>query len=142
MFYVGSDHAGFDLKQDILRYSKENNIEFLDVGIFKNEICDYPDIAKEVCKRLIFEGIYKKAILICGTGVGMSIAANRFEKIRAVCASDVYSVRFSRLHNDSNVLCVGARVVGIGTALELVSTFLNTEFEGGRHKSRIEKLKI
>ena len=140
MIFIGSDHAGFDLKEEIKKYLDEKGISFKDMGCFNKNSCDYPDIAKSVCKELL-EKKEGKAILVCGTGVGMSIVANKFLDIRAVCASDFYSVCYSRLHNDSNVLCLGARVVGVGVALELVDVFLNTNFEGGRHEKRVLKIK-
>ena len=139
MVFIGSDHAGFDLKEDIKKHLDEKGIFFKDMGCFNKNSCDYPDIAKGVCKELL-EKKEGKAILVCGTGVGMSIVANKFLDIRAVCASDFYSVLYSRLHNDSNVLCLGARVIGAGVALELVDVFLNANFEGGRHKKRVLKI--
>ncbi len=139
MIFIGSDHAGFDLKEEIKRHLDERGISFKDMGCFNKNSCDYPDIAKSVCKELI-ENKEGKAILVCGTGVGMSIVANKFKDIRAVCASDSYSVCYSRLHNNSNVLCLGARVIGVGVALELVDVFLDVNFEGGRHERRILKI--
>ena len=139
MVFIGSDHAGFDLKEDIKKHLDEKGIFFFFLVCFNKNSCDYPDIAKGVCKELL-EKKEGKAILICGTGVGMSIVANKFLDIRAVCASDFYSVLYSRLHNDSNVLCLGARVIGAGVALELVDVFLNANFEGGRHKKRVLKI--
>ena len=140
MIYIGSDHAGFSLKEIVIQHLNSKKIIFKDCGCFSESSCDYPDIAKSVCMSFS-DFTTDKAILICGTGVGMSIVANRFPKIRAVCASDCFSVKFSRLHNDSNVLCIGARVVAQGLALELIDIFLNTKFEAGRHKKRIDKIK-
>lgn len=137
MIYIGSDHAGFLLKEKVKDFLKQEEVK--DFGCFNENSCDYPDIAKAVCLNL---GKEDKAILVCGTGVGMAIVANKFSHVRAVCASEHYSVMFSRLHNNSNVLCIGARVVGEGTALELVDVFLKTEFERGRHEKRLEKIKI
>ena len=139
MVYLGSDHAGFFLKEEIKKNLTSKGTKFRDFGCFKEEFCDYPDIAKAVCKELYLED---KAILICGTGVGMSIVANKFSHIRAVCASDHFSVKYSSLHNDANVLCLGARVIGVVFELELIEIFLNTSFEGGRHQKRVEKIKI
>ena len=139
MIYLGSDHAGFGLKEKIKENFVAEGVQFKDFGCFSKDRCDYPDIAKTVCKELYLED---RAILVCGTGVGMSMVANKFSHIRAVCASDYYSVKYSRLHNNSNVLCIGARVLGVGVALELVEIFLNSKFEGGRHEKRVEKIKI
>ena len=132
-------YAGFCLKETIVKHLQSKKIIFKDCGCFSEQSCDYPDIAKVVC-RSFSDFRNDKAILICGTGVGMSIVANRFPEIRAVCASDCFSVRFSRLHNDSNVLCIGARVIGEGLAIEILDIFLNTDFEGGRHKRRVDKI--
>ncbi len=140
MIYIGSDHAGFLLKEKIKIFLKQQKEEVKDFGCFSEESCDYPDIAKAVCLNLKEE--QNKAILVCGTGVGMAIVANKFSHVRAVCASEHYSVKFSRLHNNSNVLCIGARVVGEGVALELIDVFLKTNFERGRHEKRVEKIKI
>ena len=138
MIYIGSDHAGFRLKEKIKEYLSEKNIEFEDCGCYNEESCDYPDIAKTTCKKISSEE--EKAILVCGTGVGMSITANKIHGIRAVCAHDSFSIKHSRLHNNANVFCVGARVVGFGLALELLEIFLATHFEGGRHQKRVSKI--
>lgn len=137
MIGIGCDHAGVDLKDEILEYLKENNIEYTDYGIQKGEKCDYPDKAEEVCKKVIDKTV-DKAILVCGTGIGISMAANKVKGIRAACCSDYYSAKYTRLHNDANVLCMGGRVVGRGLACELIEVFLNTEFEGRRHKERVD----
>ena len=106
-------------------------------GIQAGEKCDYPDMAEKVC-GMITSGKAEKGILVCGTGIGMSIAANKIKGIRAACCSDHFSAKYTRLHNDANVLCMGARVIGPGLALELTDLFINTEFEGGRHQRRVD----
>lgn len=139
MIAIGSDHGGYELKRGAIDYLKSKGIEYKDFGCYNVKSCDYPDIAVETCKSVI-KGECEKALLFCGTGIGISIAANKIDGIRAACCSDTFSAKFTRLHNDANVLCLGGRVVGLGLAIELVETFLNTEFEGGRHIKRIEKI--
>lgn len=136
--FLGSDHAGFDLKTRVMSILKHKDFELIDCGCFNGvDSVDYPDIAHKTCEEVLrFNG---RAILFCGTGVGMAMVANRVCGIRAVCATDYYSVRCSRLHNDANVLCLGGRVVGLDLALELVDVFLRTDFEGGRHARRLGK---
>ena len=124
---------------EIIKYLNELGHTVEDCGCYSDASCDYPDIAVETCKSVI-KGECEKALLFCGTGIGISIAANKIDGIRAACCSDTFSAKFTRLHNDANVLCLGGRVVGLGLAIELVETFLNTEFEGGRHIKRIEKI--
>lgn len=141
MIYIGSDHAGLNLKESIKTYLKSNNVECLDVSLnVTDSACDYPDIALKLC-NVLTKNIDSVGILVCGTGVGMAIAANKIKGIRAVCASDSFSVKYSRLHNNANVLCLGGRVIGNGLGLELVDIFLNTQFEGGRHIKRLDKIK-
>lgn len=135
MIVLGSDSAGTELKQHILKYLDENGYEYSDCGENK----DYPDIAETVCKKII-SGDADKGILICGTGIGISMAANKVKGIRAAACSDYFSAKYTRLHNDANVLCLGGRVISYGLASELVNVFLNTEFEGGRHAARVEKI--
>jgi len=137
MIVLGSDHAGDELKQHIMKFFDEKGIEYVDLGFkeWKRDD-DYPIIAKEVA-RYVQSGKAQKGLLFCGTGIGMSICANKFNKVRAVVASDVFSVRHSRLHNDANILCLGARVMARGLACDLVDLFLHTEFEGGRHANRV-----
>ncbi len=140
MIGIGNDHAGVELKKEIIRYFEENGIAYTDYGCYEGEKCDYPDAAKTVCEKVV-DGTCERAILICGTGVGISISANKIHGIRAACCSDYYSAKYTRLHNDANVLCMGGRVVGAGLAVELVNVFLNTEFEGGgRHSARVAKI--
>lgn len=140
MIYIGSDHAGFDLKLHILKYFEKCGHSFLDVGCFNNNPCDYPDVAKEVCLKLVRDDDKSRAVLVCGTGVGMAIVANKFKKIRAVVGLDYFSTQLARRHNDANVLCLGGRVLAPQLAFKLVDLFLNTSFERGRHTRRLEKM--
>lgn len=136
---LGCDHGGLDHKNAIAEHLKQRGFEVVDYGIYENHSVDYPDIATMLCKGILD----KKAelgILVCGTGIGMSIAANKFKGIRAAALSDHFSAKYTRLHNDSNVLCLGGRVIGIGTALELADIFVDTQFEGGRHQNRVNKI--
>lgn len=136
---IGCDHAGPELKAEILAHLDEKGIEYTDFGIQAGEKVDYPDKAKEVCEK-VAAGEYEMGILICGTGIGMSMSANKIKGIRAACCSDYFSAKYTRAHNDANVLCIGARVLGAGLAIELVDVFLETKFEGGRHQRRIDKI--
>ena len=136
---IGSDHGGIHLKEVLKQHLAERGIEVSDAGTYTEESCDYPDIAVKVCRE-ITDGNAERGILVCGTGIGMSMAANKVKGIRAACCSDTFSAKFTRLHNDANVLCFGGRVVGAGLALQLVDAFLDTEFEGGRHQRRIDKV--
>lgn len=135
MLVIGCDHAGYELKKQIVDHLNEKGYETLDVGC-NGESVDYPLIAQKVCENIL-NGKCDKGILVCGTGIGMSIAANKFNGIRAAACSECYSAKYTRLHNDSNVICMGARTIGSGLALNIVDTFINTEFEGGRHQRRI-----
>ena len=136
---VGCDLGGFDHKNAIAEQLKQRGFEVVDYGIYENKSVDYPDIASKLCNGIL-EGEADLGILVCGTGIGMSIAANKFKGIRAAACSEHFSAKYTRLHNNSNVLCLGGRVIGIGTALELADLFVNTEFEGGRHQNRIDKI--
>ncbi len=134
---IGADHGGYDLKVAIKDFLKNKGIEVLDVGTESLVSCDYPDIAKKLVKEVLAEDT--KGILVCGTGIGMSIAANKYDGIRAALCSDTFSARMTREHNDSKVLCLGDRAVGKRLALDLVNIWLSTEFSGGeRHKNIIE----
>ncbi|MFP4697386.1 MAG: ribose 5-phosphate isomerase B [Eubacteriales bacterium] len=140
MIAVGSDHGGFELKQHVIEYLKDNNIEFKDYGCFHEDSCDYPEYAKKVAKA-IQDKICKQGILICGTGIGISIAANKMNGIRAALCHDCFSAEATRLHNDANVLVMGGRVIGQGLALKIVDVFLNTDFSNDeRHTRRINKI--
>lgn len=136
---IGCDHAGPALKAEITAHLDEKGVEYADLGIQEGEKADYPDKAREVCER-VAAGEFDRAVLICGTGIGMSISANKIKGIRAACCSDYFSAKYTRAHNDANVLCIGARVVGAGLAVELVDVFLDTRFEGGRHQRRVDKI--
>lgn len=139
MIALGCDHGGFEIKETIKAYLDNQNIEYKDFGVYNCDSVDYPSIAKTVCDCVV-SGKCEKALLFCGTGVGMSIAANKIKGIRAACCSDSFSAKYTRLHNDSNVLCLGGRVVGAGLATELVDLFINTSFEGGRHQTRVDQI--
>lgn len=138
MIAIGSDHAGYALKCEIIKHLEEKGVEFIDCGC-GGESVDYPDIAEQTCEK-VTSGEAEKAILICGTGVGISISANKIKGIRAALCGDWYSAKYTRLHNDANVLCMGGRVIGAGLAAEITDIFLETEFEGGRHARRVEKI--
>ena len=135
---IGCDHGGYELKETIKSYLTSNNIEFIDFGC-EGQSVNYPDYADKVC-RAIQSGQCYRGILVCGTGIGMSMAANKHKGIRAACCSDTFSARMTRAHNDANVLCLGGRVVGFGLAIDMVELFLKTEFEGGRHQTRVDML--
>jgi len=138
---VASDHAGLELKQALAAELTKRGVSVREFGTTTSDSCDYPDFAHAV-GRAIESGEIERAILVCGTGVGMSIAANRHAGVRAVVCSEALSARMSRQHNDANVLCIGARVVGAGTALDIVDAFLSAGFEGGRHASRVGKINL
>ncbi len=133
---IGSDHGGYELKEFLKPKIKEMGHDLHDVGCFSLESVDYPTQARAVV-NMVREGSAERGILICGTGIGMSIAANRTRGIRAALCHELFTARMSRLHNDSNVLCMGGRVIGPGLALEMVKIWLTTPFEGGRHERRL-----
>jgi len=140
MIAIGNDHTGYDLKMEIIKYFEEKGIEYKDFGCGKVDASDYPVYAKAVCKAIQNKEC-DKGILICGTGIGISIAANKMKGIRAALCHDCFSAEATRLHNDANVLALGARVIGPGLAVKIVDTFLNTEFSGQeRHLKRIQML--
>jgi ribose 5-phosphate isomerase B len=138
-FGVASDHAGLDLKRALVSELEKRGLAVRDFGTTSSDSCDYPDFAHAV-GRAIEGGEIARALLVCGTGVGMSIAANRNPAVRAVVCSEPLSARMSRAHNDANVLCIGARVIGPGMAIEIIDAFLGTAFEGGRHAGRVAKI--
>ncbi len=140
MIAIGSDHGGFELKQSVIAYLNEHGIEYKDFGCYDTSSVDYPVIAEQACNAIV-SGECERGILLCGTGIGISMAANKVNGIRAACCSDYFSAKYTRLHNDANVLCMGGRVVGPGLACELVDVFLNTGYEGGRHDRRVALLK-
>ncbi len=134
---IGSDHGGFELKKEIIKHLTDKNITFIDFGTNSTESCDYPVFAKKVAKSVL-SGECSRGIIICGTGIGVSITANKIKGIRCALCGDVFSAQQTRLHNDANMLALGARVIGTGTALLIVDTFLETEFSNDqRHKRRI-----
>ena len=137
---IGSDHAGYGLKQKVIAHLQERGLEVIDIGTNSEASCDYPVFAHMVCKN-VQNGVTPLGILVCGTGVGMSIAANKHKGIRAAVCSDTFSARLTRQHNDANVLCFGERVVGAGVACDLVDAFLDAEFEGGKHARRVDMIR-
>ena len=137
---LGCDHAGFPIKDAIIHHIKEAGHEVIEVGTFSSDSCHYPIFAHAACEKIL-DGTCERGILICGTGIGMSIAANKHSGIRAACCSDVFSARLTREHNDANVLCFGERVVGLGLALDLVDAFLNADYaNNGNHVTRVKML--
>ena len=136
MIAIGSDHGGFALKEEIKQHLTERGIEFIDFGTDSEQSCDYPVYAEKVCNAVV-GGEAEKGILCCGTGIGMSMAANKIKGIRCACCGDCFSAEMTRRHNDANVIAMGGRVVGAGLALKMVDLFLDTPFEGGRHARRV-----
>ena len=139
MLYLAADHGGFELKEAIKKHLDHKGIEYIDCGTHSSESVDYALIAKKACDEIVKDKD-NMGILCCGTGIGISMAANKVNGIRAACCSDYFSAKYTRLHNNANVLCMGGRVVGAGLAVELVDVFLETGFEGGRHQRRIDQL--
>ena len=136
---VACDHGGFELKEELKAFLKSLGAEPMDMGTFSEESVDYPDFGVLVAEK-VSRGELKKGILICGTGIGMSMVANKFPGVRAALANDLYSSRCSREHNDANILIIGGRIVGKELAKEIVKVWLETPFAGGRHKRRLEKI--
>ncbi|MFW5985821.1 MAG: ribose 5-phosphate isomerase B [Halanaerobiales bacterium] len=136
---IGSDHAGYHFKEEIKELLEEKGIEYKDLGADSEDSVDYPDFAGQVANG-VAEGKFEKGILICGTGIGMSIAANKVKGVRAALCHDVFSARAARNHNNANVLTMGSRVIGVGLAREIVKVWLEGEFDGGRHQRRIDKI--
>ncbi len=139
MIAIGSDHGGYELKEHVKKHLSDKGIEVKDYGVFSEESVDYPDCAAPVC-RAVQSGEAERGILLCGTGIGISIAANKFSGIRAALCSDVYSALMAKQHNNANILCLGGRVTGRELAFMIADTWLNAEFEGGRHDARVEKI--
>lgn len=139
MIAIGSDHAGFELKQEVMKHLEELGLQYKDYGAYSADSCDYPDFGEAV-GRAVVSGECEKGILICGTGIGIGMAANKIHGVRCATCSDCFSADMARRHNNANILSFGARVVGGGLALMLVDTFLGTEFEGGRHARRVDKI--
>lgn len=138
---IAADHGGYTLKEEIKKYLESAGIEYTDFGCHSEESVDYPDFALPVAEK-VAAGEFDRGILICGTGIGMSIAANKVKGVRCALVHDCFTAKATREHNDSNVLAMGARVIGPGLALEIAKIWLGTEFEGGRHLRRIEKLHL
>ena len=136
---IGSDHGGFEYKASIIKALQVKGYEVVDMGTYSPESCDYPIIAKKVA-RAVAKGDFEKGILVCGTGIGMSMAANKVKGIRAAVCGDTFSARATRAHNNANILCLGQRVVGEGLALDIVDIWLTTKFEGGRHERRVNMI--
>ena len=138
--FIGADSAGFPLKEKLIPHLTELGYEVIDCGTDSTASCHYPDFAAAVCKNVQgdLEGSF--GILVCGTGIGMSMCANKYDGIRAALCSDTYSARMTRAHNDANVICMGARVIGECLAIDILDAFLGAEFEGGRHKVRVDMM--
>lgn len=139
MIAVGCDHGGLNLKEQIKKLLKDEGFDFKDFGTFDSSSCDYPDIAKIVCESVV-SGECEKGILICGTGIGMSIAANKIKGIRAAHLTDTYSARMAKEHNNANIICLGERITGCDLAADIVKSYLFASFGGGRHETRVEKI--
>ncbi len=139
MLAIGSDHGGFELKNHVMKHLDELGIEYKDYGCYDENSVDYPDIAKAVGED-VASGECERGILICGTGIGISIAANKIKGIRAALCSDVYSAKMTKEHNNANIICMGGRVIGRELAFMIVDTWLGAEFQGGRHQARIDKI--
>jgi ribose 5-phosphate isomerase B len=136
---AGADHGGFVLKNELVAYLREKGHEVIDLGTNSEASVDYPDFGNAVAEAIL-AGRAERGLLVCGTGVGIAIAANRHKGIRAVNCSDVFTARMSRSHNDANILSLGGRVVGVGLAKEILDAWISTSFEGGRHEKRVAKL--
>ena len=133
---IGCDHAAFELKEKLKSHLIDRGFAVEDVGAYSTDSCDYPVFAAKLCQKILC-GEFDTGILLCGTGIGMSIAANKYKGIRAACCSDTFSARMAREHNNANVLCIGSRVLGTGLAFDLADTYLDTAFEGGKHQRRV-----
>ncbi len=136
---IANDHGGYNLKSEIVKYFEENGIEYTDFGTDSKDSVDYPDFARPVSEK-VAQGEFDRGILICGTGIGMSIAANKVRGVRCALVHDTFSAKATREHNNSNMLALGERVIGPGLALDIVDLWLNTEFGGGRHERRVNKI--
>ncbi|MBQ9756868.1 MAG: ribose 5-phosphate isomerase B [Clostridia bacterium] len=139
MIAIGSDHGGINLKNIIKDFLDKKGLSYKDFGTYSAESCDYPDFAKAVCTSVV-SGESEKGILVCGTGIGMSMAANKIKGIRAAHVTDTYSARMTKEHNDANVICLGERITGCDLALEIVNAYLEASFQGGRHEGRVKKV--
>ncbi len=139
MIAIGSDHGGFDLKEILLTYLKEKGYDVKDFGCYDKESVDYPDIAHKVCLS-ITDGQCELGVLVCTTGIGMSMCANKHKGIRAAQCADPHSAKMTRKHNDANVITLGGEIIEPELAKQIIDAFLNSEFEGGRHQRRVEKM--
>ncbi len=139
MIAIGSDHGGYALKQEIMEHLHSRGVKFKDYGTFSAESCDYPQFGAAV-GRAVADGECQMGIIICGTGIGISISANKIRGVRAALCTDCFMAEMARRHNDANILALGARVVGSGLALKIVDTFLDTGFDGGRHERRVRQM--
>lgn len=139
MYAIGSDHGGFQLKREIMERLDSRGVAYKDFGTYTEESADYP-IYGEAVARAVVSGTYERGIIVCGTGIGISIAANKVCGARAALCGDCFSAEMARKHNNANILCLGGRVLGVGLALKIVDIFLDTEFEGGRHARRVGML--
>ena len=139
-YYIASDHAGVELKKFIVKLFENKNIEIIDLGPTEAIRVDYPDFAAKVCEAVIADDFVNFGILICGSGLGMSMSANKFPGIRAALCHNEYSAKMAREHNDANVICLGERVSGLGMVENILEAWLNSSFEGGRHGARVEKI--
>ena len=139
MIALGCDHGGYELMQEVIKYLEEHGLEYKNYGTYSTDSCDYPDYAEKACRK-IQQGDADLAVLVCGTGLGMSIAANKMKGIRAAVCGEDFSAHYARAHNNANVLCLGARVTGPGLAVLILDTFLDSSFEGGRHERRVNKI--
>jgi ribose 5-phosphate isomerase B len=140
-FYVANDHAGFSIKSDVIKILKEKDCEIVDLGATSCERVDYPDFAHTLCEAVLKDN-ESFGILICGSGIGMSMAANRHKGIRAALCHDAYTAKMARAHNNANVLCFGERISGLGVIESMIDAWINESFEGGRHAARVKKIEI
>ena len=136
---IASDHAGKELKEDLIEFLEELGVDVLDMGVKNDDSVDYPDYGIPVAEKVSM-GEVPRGILLCGTGIGMSILANKFKNVRAALVNDVYTSRLAKEHNDANIIVIGGRVVGKGIAREIIKTWLETRFQGGRHQRRLDKI--
>ena len=136
---IASDHAGRELKEDLKEYLKGIGVDAVDMGVNNDKSVDYPDYGSPVAEK-VSTGEISRGILLCGTGIGMSILANKYRRVRAALVNDVYTARMAKEHNDANILVIGGRIVGKGLAREILKTWLEARFEGGRHQRRLDKI--
>lgn len=140
-FYIATDHAGFNIKEGVKDILQKNAQEVIDLGPDSNARVDYPDFAHKLCEEVL-KNKDSHGILICGSGIGMSLAANKHKGIRAALCHDAYTAQMARMHNDANVLCFGERIVGMGVVESMLQAWLNADFESGRHEQRVKKIEL